>query len=268
VPVAAFKAARRVEARRITGGAPKEDSFDLHVDSTPIDLGLVQGFTTALTNVTGTLQAKIDVTGGRRRSASERRHHGRQGRLQPSSPTGVSYTNLPGTDRSPAGHGSHRSHLGDRQSQERACRSPATLAIHERQVGGVAIHLTADDFKVIDNKMGNIRVNSNLAVDRRARRPPASRGTSASRRASLDLDPILAQVGDSAYATKETEYLTGATDTKGQQADARARSRRCRLTSISRCRTISSSRRAICRRPARRSASAPCWVYLGGGPST
>ncbi len=72
VPVAAFKLAQENGGRAHHDGAAKEDSFDLHVDSSPVDLGIVQGFTSALTNVTGTVQAKIDVTRGRRRSASDR----------------------------------------------------------------------------------------------------------------------------------------------------------------------------------------------------
>src|SRR5262249_12823059 len=46
VPLAAFRANKQ-----------SDDRFDLHVDSSPIDLGLVQGLTSAITRVTGTLQA-------------------------------------------------------------------------------------------------------------------------------------------------------------------------------------------------------------------
>ncbi|MEP7304911.1 MAG: translocation/assembly module TamB domain-containing protein [Acidobacteriota bacterium] len=46
-----------------TAASSPDRGFDLHVQSTPVDLGIVQGFTTALTNVTGTAQATIDVTG-------------------------------------------------------------------------------------------------------------------------------------------------------------------------------------------------------------
>ncbi|HEV3060355.1 MAG TPA: hypothetical protein VGY48_19080, partial [Vicinamibacterales bacterium] len=46
----------------LAADAPRGE-YDLHVDSSPIDLGLVQGFTTAVTNVKGTVQAKVDVTG-------------------------------------------------------------------------------------------------------------------------------------------------------------------------------------------------------------
>ena len=49
VPATAFKAPE--EAAEISG---KAGEFDLRIESTPIDLGIVQGFTTALTNVTGT----------------------------------------------------------------------------------------------------------------------------------------------------------------------------------------------------------------------
>jgi hypothetical protein len=72
-----------------------EDRLDLQVESTPIDLGLVQGFTTALTNVKGTLQAKIDVT----RSAADPHPIGAmtvEDALFTMDLTGVSYTNLNG----------------------------------------------------------------------------------------------------------------------------------------------------------------------------
>src|SRR5205807_8660582 len=47
VPVAALRATPAGSAHGHHVGAPREDSFDLHVDSSPIDMGLVQGFTTA-----------------------------------------------------------------------------------------------------------------------------------------------------------------------------------------------------------------------------
>ena len=51
------RAVQRGEDGGATHGVRRrqEDRIDLHVDSSPIDLGLVQGFTTALTNVKGTL---------------------------------------------------------------------------------------------------------------------------------------------------------------------------------------------------------------------
>ena len=42
------------------------DTIDLTVQSSKIDLGIVQGFTTLLTDVTGTMQADVRVTGSGR----------------------------------------------------------------------------------------------------------------------------------------------------------------------------------------------------------
>src|SRR5204862_2348341 len=63
VPVAALRETPPGADRPHSEAAPREDRFDLHVDSSPIDMGIVQGFTTAVTKVSGTMQAKIDVAG-------------------------------------------------------------------------------------------------------------------------------------------------------------------------------------------------------------
>src|SRR5262249_45912682 len=71
------------------------DRFDLHVESSPIDLGLVQGLTPAVTRVKGTLQAKFDVTG----TSDDPRLAGtitvKDGAFRVED-TGVSYTGLDG----------------------------------------------------------------------------------------------------------------------------------------------------------------------------
>src|SRR5262249_17934461 len=59
-PVAVFSATS-AEARAAAHGAATadEDRIELRVESSPIDLGLVQGFTDVVTNVKGTLQANV-----------------------------------------------------------------------------------------------------------------------------------------------------------------------------------------------------------------
>jgi autotransporter translocation and assembly factor TamB len=218
VPIAAFKAAQGGGGTH-HGGAAREDSFDLHIDSTPVDLGLVQGFTTALTNVTGTLQATIDVTG-----AADDPHP--SGAITVANaaftvePTGVNYTNLQGKiDLQP--DKVHIDHISVLDNHKSALSITGDLAIHERQLGGVAIYVTANDFKVIDNKMGNIRVNSDLRLTGEVNAPRVE-GDLDLETGQIDLDEILSQVGDSAYATKQTEYLTNANDAKGQQPTSTA----------------------------------------------
>ena len=76
-------------------GSTSSDPIDLRVDSTPIDVGIVQGFTTALTDVTGTLEAHVHVTG----TAADPRPDGAvtiQNAAFTLEPNGVTYTDLDG----------------------------------------------------------------------------------------------------------------------------------------------------------------------------
>src|SRR5262249_55587403 len=81
------------------------------------------------------------------------------------------------------------------------------LAIHEREVGGVAIAITSKDFKVIDNKMGNVRVDTDLRIGGELTAPRID-GSLGLTTGAINLDPILNQFGESAYSTQETNYLT------------------------------------------------------------
>src|SRR5262249_37869533 len=80
------------------------------------------------------------------------------------------------------------------------------LAVHERQLGALLLNITARDFKVIDNKMGNVRINSDVQLGGELRAPRIE-GELGIETGSINLDEILAQTTGSAYATKETEYL-------------------------------------------------------------
>ena len=44
-------------------GQRNNDRIDFHVDSSTVDLGIIQGLTTAVSGVQGKLQAKLDLTG-------------------------------------------------------------------------------------------------------------------------------------------------------------------------------------------------------------
>jgi autotransporter translocation and assembly factor TamB len=196
----------------VSTDARKKD-YDLHVDSSPIDLGLVQGFTTALKDVTGTVQAKLDVKG----AVGDPRPDGNvtvQNGAFTVEPTGVNYTDLSGRiDLQP-----DKVHIEEIRVLDNH-KSPMTihgdLPIQEREGGDVSIAITADDFKVIDNKMGNLRVNSKLQIAGQLNAPRIE-GELGVSTGVVNLDPILAQVGTSAYATKATEFETRPLDTAGQ----------------------------------------------------
>jgi autotransporter translocation and assembly factor TamB len=181
----------------------RQRPVDLTVDSSAIDLGIIQGFTTALTDVTGSFEAHLRVTG----TADDPRPEGaitlQNGRMTVA-PTGVTYTDVDG-----------RIDLdGDRVRIERITvldnhNSPLTisgeLAVDARRLEGVQLSVTADDFKVIDNALGNVRIGTNLEIagDLAA---PRVEGSLAVTTGELNLDEIVALAGPSAYATKEIQY--------------------------------------------------------------
>jgi translocation and assembly module TamB len=212
VPLAAFKARTNAGNAHHEGGA-REDQFDLHVESSQIDLGLVQGFTTQLTNVTGMLQAKVDVTG-----AADDPHPNGVVTVQNGAFTvaanGVAYSNLDAK----IDLQEDKVHI-DRLQLVDNHESPLTvtgdLAIHERELGGVSIAIASKDFKVIDNKMGNVRIDTDLRIAGELTAPRVE-GSLGLTTGVVNLDTILNQFGESAYATQETQYLTNDTAAPGQ----------------------------------------------------
>jgi translocation and assembly module TamB len=186
-------------------GSSSSEPIDLFVDSTPIDAGLVQGFTTSLINVTGTLEAHLHVIG----SAADPHPNGAitvQNAAFTLVPNGVVYTDLDGKiDLQP-----DRIHIDEIRvldNQSKPLTITGDLAIHEREVGGLSIAVKAADFKVIDNEMGNVRVNSDLRLTGEMKAPRIE-GDLGVTTGQMNLDPILNRIGTSAYPTKQIEYTT------------------------------------------------------------
>jgi autotransporter translocation and assembly factor TamB len=181
--------------------------FDIRVDSSPIDLGLFQELIPQVTNLKGTLQATVNVTGpfGDPRPLGAVTI-GNAGFTVPL--TGAAYSELGGRiDFQP-----DKVHIGELRvldNQRHALTVTGDLALREREVGGVAIEVTSKDFKIIDNKMGNARIDSSLRI---AGELMAARieGDLKVATGQLNLDPILALVADRAYATQETSLTADA----------------------------------------------------------
>lgn len=186
-----------------TASPDPADRIDLHVESTPIDLGVVQGFTTALTDVTGTVRATIDIGG----SAGDPHPSGvidiENGAFRVA-PTGVTYTGVSGrvdllSDRL------HIDEIKVLDNRQRVLSVGGDLALHEFDVGDVNLTIKASDFKVIDNATGNVRIDTDMHVAGELRQPRIE-GTLAMTSGTLDIDRIMASIGGSAYAIRPTEY--------------------------------------------------------------
>ena len=149
--------------------ATAADAVDLHVTSTAMNLAVIQGFTDLVTNVAGTLQADVRVTG----SGADPHLNGFvdiRGGAFGVPMGGVSYTGL-----------DTRIELTDdlvklqefqlRDDHGQPLRVSGQIAVHERQVGAVDISITSDNFEVIDNELGDVGVDANLKITGELRRP-------------------------------------------------------------------------------------------------
>ena len=189
--------------------AAAEDRIDVHVDSSPLDLAVVQGFTTAVSKVQGTFEAHLQVTG----SAEDPHPVGAvtvQNGAFTVDQTGVAYTNLRGqVDFQP--DRVHISEITILDNQQSALSITGDLATHEGQIGGVHLYVNASDFKVIDNKMGKVRIDTNLEIAGELRSPRVEGDLDVST-GTVDLDPILATLGDSPYPTKSVDDVSDQPD--------------------------------------------------------
>jgi translocation and assembly module TamB len=183
--------------------AAAEAPIDFAIESSRLDLGLVQGFTTALTDVTGTLEANVRVGG----TAADPEPTGAitvaDGALT-IGPTGVRYTNIAGrVDLEP--DRIHIDQITVLDDQFSALSVTGDLAIGQREVGDVQLYVNAEDFKVVDNDLGSMRIETALEAGGHLLAPRVE-GYLGVNSAEVDLAEILALAGPSPYATEPIEY--------------------------------------------------------------
>src|SRR3954469_24115323 len=148
--------------------APGE-AIDLQVKSSAISLGLIQGFTNQVTNVQGTLQADVHVTG----SGQDPHAQGFvdiQGGAFGVPAAGETFTGLttrielqPEAIKVPAFE------LLDRHGEK--LRVAGQLAVHARELGAVNINVDSDNFEVINNELGDVQLQTALKLTGELRRP-------------------------------------------------------------------------------------------------
>jgi hypothetical protein len=200
-PVSLFRATPP-EMRDTHTSPAAGESIDLQVESSPIDLGIIQGFTSYVSNVTGTLQANFKVGGSGYDPHLDGAIEVHNGAFELPD-LGTSYTGFDTRiDLAPDTVKISEMKIVDNHG------SPMTvggqLAVHGRELGGVEVTLQATDFKVIDNKMGNVRLDTNLRLTGEVRAPRLE-GSVDVNTGWLDVAEILAQTTTDAYSTKATE---------------------------------------------------------------
>ena len=202
-----------------TGGhveASGADTIDLRIKSTALNLAIVQGFTTQVTNVTGTLEADVRITGSGKDPHTQGYVDIKNGAFGiPAG--GVSYSGLnTRIDLEPARVRLQKFAILDEHGQP--LNVSGELAVHARQVGAVNIAIDSDNFEVIDNELGDVGIDSTLTVTGELRRPQI-RGTIRLEAARLEVDKIL-QLFYDPYSVEELPPIVSAERTVEGSASA------------------------------------------------
>ena len=165
-----------------------DDQVDLRITSTALNLGVVQGFTDYVTNVTGTLQADVRVTGSGHDPHMEGFVDIKGGAF--GVPLGgVSYSGLDTRiELEPDRVRLQKFTILDEHKQP--LNVSGELAVHEKQVGAVNVSIDSDNFELIDNELGDVGVDSTLKVTGELRRPHIA-GDVRLEAARLEVDRIL-----------------------------------------------------------------------------
>ena len=165
VPTSLFKASPTGEHVEPTPG----DTIDLHVKSSAINLGLIQGFTNQITNVAGTLEADVHVTGSGQDPHAQGFIDIKNGAF--AVPTaGERFTGL--TTRIALESDAVKIpafELLDRHGEK--LRVAGELAVHERQLGSVNVSIDSDNFEIINNELGDVQLQTALKLTGELRRP-------------------------------------------------------------------------------------------------
>ncbi len=145
------------------------EAIDLQIASSQVDLGVVQGFTSYVTNVTGALQANVKVTG----TGNDPHFDGvvdiRGGTFEIPE-LGTAYTGLD-TRIDLKDEAVTISEMRIVDEHQKVMTVGGTIAVHERAVGAVDVKVQSEDFEVIDNQLADLKLDTDIRVTGELRKP-------------------------------------------------------------------------------------------------
>jgi len=181
---------------------PAGEAINLEVASSQIDLGVVQGFTSYVTNVTGVMQANFKVTG----SGYDPHLDGGidiRGGAFTAPDLGMSYTGLDTRiDLKPDEVTISQFKILD--DDKNPLTVGGSLAVHERAVGAVDIQLQSDNFKVVKNQTADLKFDSDIHVTGTVRAPKVE--------GAIEVGPSTINVADLLETATSRAYSTTATE--------------------------------------------------------
>lgn len=204
----------------VPGRAPADSPIDLDVQSTAVNLGLVQAFTSEVTNVSGEVQSNVHVGGTLEAPSLAGRVDITQAAFAVVA-TRVAYNNVTARltldgDRVLI----DRFEISDPERDQLVALGE--LGIERRTVGAVNVQVSAARFKVLDNQMGRVEVDADIRVTGDARRPEIL-GDISTRDGRIEVDRLLERYMSSPYSTEPTlsARATTVNTTATQQASVK-----------------------------------------------
>jgi translocation and assembly module TamB len=192
--------------------APGE-GIDLKVDSSTVDLGLIQGLTSYVTNVTGALQANVRVTGTGHDPHLDGVIDIRGGAFAIPD-LGTAYTGLDTRiDLKPDAVTIGEMRILDKHNK--VMTVGGMIGVHEREVGAFDVKIQSQDFEVSRNDYARLNLDTDLHVSGELRAPRLE-GTVQVESGSVDAGRFLEKATASPYS------IDAASDTTSPQAPSQA----------------------------------------------
>jgi TamB, inner membrane protein subunit of TAM complex len=204
-----------------------EDAIDVRIQTSSLNLGVIQGFTTVVNQVGGTLEADVRVTGSGRDPHLVGFLEIRDGAFVVAR-FGTSYSGLDTRiDLEPDIVRVRRFEILDEHGEQLAVAGQ--LSVHERQVGAVDFTLESENFEIIDNELGKAGVGTNLKVTGELGRPKlegeirvASGRLEVDRILRLFYDPYRVEALPEVVSAANAAEAAGSAEEATRQALARA----------------------------------------------
>lgn len=188
------------------------DLVDVQIASNKIDLGVVQGFTQYVTNVTGAMQANVRLTGTVHDPHMTGTIHVQDGTFTVPD-LGTAYTGFDTRiDLLPEKVNVREMRIVDQHKHEMTIGG--SLGVHARAVGDVDITIKSREFEVIDNRTGDLKVDTDLRLTGDVRNPKLQ-GSVDVRYGTINVSDVVERATANPYSTEEAgaEALTPPTPT-------------------------------------------------------
>jgi autotransporter translocation and assembly factor TamB len=216
-PVTLFRAnPPGVDAHDATGAGGE---VDVQIASNEIDLGIIQGFTPYVTNVAGTMQANVRVTGTGYDPHLDGIVDVRGGAFAIPD-LGTNYTGLDTRiELKPEVLNIREFKILDNRGFPMTIGG--TLAMHARSVGAVDIQIQSDNFEVIDNNLADLKLDTALKITGELRKPSIG-GFVEVENGTIHLAELVERATSDPYATEATEISFAGADAAARETLAAA----------------------------------------------